>query len=147
MSDLYLTPGQREVLGQLFLDGPTEDGNIACKISRGQLIEMGLARRLGGHTHLTDFGVNASLYHGLDKDKARRARRAAVRFFLGSDDSGHEFVVPVEYRAMWDAWVDQLNDDEPNCETPEFAYQVEGGLTFTWPVENGVAIVEELNVA
>jgi hypothetical protein len=79
MSDLHLTPGQREVIGQLFLDGPTEDGNIACKVSRGQLIEMGLARRLGGYSHLTDFGLNVSLFHELDKAKVIRDRERRER--------------------------------------------------------------------
>jgi hypothetical protein len=57
------------------------------------------------------------------------------RYFLSSDNSGHHYVVPVENRDEWWAWLEIPDDDERAWDAPVFARRVEGGLTFTDPKE------------
>jgi len=45
------------VLGQLFGNGPTWDGNVISKTGRDELMEHGLAMRTNGFTYLTEDGV------------------------------------------------------------------------------------------
>jgi len=53
----HLTSAARDVLGQLFVSGPTWDGNISSKSGRDELIEDGLARRIEGWAFLTSHGI------------------------------------------------------------------------------------------
>jgi len=55
------------------------------------------------------------------------------RYQIVSDDSGHEYVIPVGLRADWYVFL----DDEDACDAPEWAKRIDGGrLTFTdWRVE------------
>jgi hypothetical protein len=46
-----------EVLGQLYVSGPTWDGNIASKSGRGDLIRAGLAWHESGYASLTPEGL------------------------------------------------------------------------------------------
>lgn len=50
-----------EVLGQLFVKGPTWDGNISSKTGRGELCEVGLAEHAFGWAWLTRDGVQAAI--------------------------------------------------------------------------------------
>ena len=59
-----------EVLGQLFTNGPTWDGNIVSKSGRGELFGIGLASRTDGFSFLTAEGVHVA--SGWDKDLLRR---------------------------------------------------------------------------
>jgi hypothetical protein len=52
-----LKPNAMETLMQLFLNGPTWDGDIVSKNGRGQLFEHGLAEREQGWSYLTREGV------------------------------------------------------------------------------------------
>lgn len=56
-----------------------------------------------------------------------------TRYFLAGDNSGHDYVVPVEHKEEWFAWLEIPEDDERSWDVPEFATQVDGGLTFTDP--------------
>ncbi|MGY3535404.1 hypothetical protein [Bradyrhizobium sp. USDA 4452] len=47
-----------EVLGQLYVSGPTWDGNVASKNGRGELVRAGLAWHQHGYASLTPAGVN-----------------------------------------------------------------------------------------
>jgi hypothetical protein len=51
----------KDVLGQLFLDGPTSDGDIATKQGRNELCDLHLAEHAHGWTYLTREGVILAL--------------------------------------------------------------------------------------
>ena len=57
-----------EVLMQLFVDGPTWDGNLISKYDRDQLVEKGLCDRHNGWNFLTLKGVIFAV------DSGKRAR-------------------------------------------------------------------------
>jgi hypothetical protein len=52
-----LRPDAKEMMMQLFLHGPTWDGNVVSKCGRGQLFDLRLADRVEGWTFLTRLGV------------------------------------------------------------------------------------------
>ncbi len=56
-----LTSGSKDVLGQLFLCGPTWDGNIISKMNRDELVELGLAIHRNGWAFLTEAGVDMAI--------------------------------------------------------------------------------------
>lgn len=49
-----------EVLGQLYVSGPTSDGNVCSKNGRGELVRAGLASHAHGYAFLTSEGVRAA---------------------------------------------------------------------------------------
>lgn len=55
------------------------------------------------------------------------------RYFIGSDNSGHEYFVPVSRREEFDNWSQLPEDDEVGWETPEYATRIDGRFTFTDP--------------
>jgi hypothetical protein len=59
-----LQPIDREVLGQLFLYGPSYDGSIASKVGRDRLRELNLIERGFGWSWLTRAGVEMALCAG-----------------------------------------------------------------------------------
>lgn len=61
MSDIYTS----EALMQLFVQGPTWDGNLISKDERNSLVEAGLAERWNGWNWLTQEGVEAAVAGGL----------------------------------------------------------------------------------
>ena len=64
MTDLVfktLSSSAIEVLGQLFVKGPTWDGNISSKSGRGELVTYGLALHEGGWAFLTSEGVRVAI--------------------------------------------------------------------------------------
>lgn len=75
-----LSSGELEVLRQLFFHGPTWDGNIVCKNSRGGLFRRAMAQRYNGWTYLTGHGIECAVDFGLNdaKDKWERDRRRAA---------------------------------------------------------------------
>ena len=56
-----ISSAAKEVLGQLFLRGPTWDGNVVSKSGRGELLAAGLAFREGAFTSLTPDGVRTAV--------------------------------------------------------------------------------------
>ena len=56
-----LSPNAVEMLGQLFTNGPTWDGNVVSKAGRGELFDAGLAFRVEGFTSLTEDGLRMAL--------------------------------------------------------------------------------------
>lgn len=50
-----------EVLGQLFVNGPTWDGNLTSKAGCSELASMGLVRRVDGWSFLTGYGVRTAI--------------------------------------------------------------------------------------
>lgn len=52
-----MSPSAAAVLGQLFLGGPTWDGNLVSKSGRDELVGRGLAERDDGFQWLTRRGV------------------------------------------------------------------------------------------
>lgn len=56
-----ISSAAKEVLGQLFMKGPTWDGNIVSKAGRGELCAAGLAFHAHGFASLTAEGVLAAI--------------------------------------------------------------------------------------
>ena len=56
-----LTSSAIEVLGQLYVSGPTWDGNIVSKNGRGDLCRAGLAWHQHGYASLTPEGVRVAV--------------------------------------------------------------------------------------
>lgn len=54
-----------ETLMQLFVHGPTWDGNLVSKSERDRLVDAGLAMRWNGWNHLTQEGLEAAVAGGL----------------------------------------------------------------------------------
>lgn len=55
------------------------------------------------------------------------------RYFIGVDNSGHQYAVPVAKENEWQAWCDLPEDDEAGWEPPEYAIRIDGRFTFTDP--------------
>jgi hypothetical protein len=53
-----------EVVGQLFVYGPTWDGDLASKMGRDEIVDAGLAVRRDGWQWLTEDGVFAAIEFG-----------------------------------------------------------------------------------
>jgi hypothetical protein len=72
-----LTGAEWEVLWQLFLNGPTEDGDLPSKSGRDSLIQGGWAFGLDGWQSLTEKGIIEAIKRGMDrkKEKVQRERR------------------------------------------------------------------------
>jgi hypothetical protein len=61
-------------------------------------------------------------------------RPGPERYFEGTDNSSHHYIVPVSKRNEWRAWADLPEDDEAGWEAPEWATRIDGGtLTFAQP--------------
>lgn len=60
-----------EMLGQLYVSGPTWDGNVSSKVGRGELVRVGLAFHEHGYASLTPEGVRVAVEWDR-KDLARR---------------------------------------------------------------------------
>lgn len=58
---------------------------------------------------------------------------AGARYFLGHDDSGHDYAVPIERQAEWLAWLAIPEDDERAWEAPTYAIALDGRFTFSDP--------------
>ncbi len=59
-----------------------------------------------------------------------------VRWFIGCDQSLHDYLVPVAKRAEWDAWTQLDEDNTLSWIAPEWAIPFDGGpwaITFTLP--------------
>lgn len=56
-----LSSGQKDVLGQLFVKGPTWDGDIVSKVYRDERVALGLAHHRGGWAYLSHAGVAAAI--------------------------------------------------------------------------------------
>lgn len=52
-----LSGAEKDVMMQLFVCGPTWDGNVIAKSGRNDLVARGLARHRNGWAYLTDDGV------------------------------------------------------------------------------------------
>jgi hypothetical protein len=76
-----LSPPAIEVLGQLFVSGPTWDGNVCSKSGRDELCRAGLAWHQHGYANLTPEGVLVAI--GWDRDYLRRARYDTWREKIG----------------------------------------------------------------
>lgn len=61
MTDLYSS----ETLMQLFVQGPTWDGNLVSKQERDRMVDAGLADRWNGWNFLTQEGVEAAVAGGM----------------------------------------------------------------------------------
>lgn len=69
-----LTGAEWETLWQLFVHGPTQDGDLASKCGRSSLIEGGWAEGFDGWQWLTTKGVKAALARGMDRKKEQWQR-------------------------------------------------------------------------
>lgn len=72
---------KNEVLMQLFVDGPTWDGNLISKSDRDELLTAGLSTKMEGWNFLTQEGVKFAVaggYAARDWHDKRWYRKAAV---------------------------------------------------------------------
>lgn len=60
---MNITPTAMEVLGQLFINGPTWDGNLISKEGRSELVEKRYVDRWEGWNWLTELGVQWAVQH------------------------------------------------------------------------------------
>jgi hypothetical protein len=74
LQNIDLGGNARECFLQLFLHGPTWDGDIVSKAGRGELFDRGYAARENGWSYLTTAGMQVALAIGLDADKEKRDR-------------------------------------------------------------------------
>jgi len=58
---LHGSAAARDVFGQLFMDGPTWDGNVASKAGRDALLTAGLAFHAEGWATLTPLGLRLAI--------------------------------------------------------------------------------------
>ena len=70
-SPTILSKGAIAVLRQLFLKGPTWDGDIISKNHRRELIQAGLAFRVAGYASLTLAGVELAATSEFEREKQR----------------------------------------------------------------------------
>jgi hypothetical protein len=73
----------------------------------------------------------------LTDEKHERNLAILERYFIGSDDSGHEYVVPIYRKIEFDVWVEA--DTEAEDFDPDLfdEFRLDGGLlTFTDPKVN-----------
>lgn len=68
-----------EVLGQLFIMGPTYDGDVASKSGRDELYGLKLIGRCEGYQFLTATGIRMALANQLDRKKQSRYRDERAR--------------------------------------------------------------------
>lgn len=60
--------------------------------------------------------------------------KESERYFEGSDNSGHHYIVPWSKRKEWSQWNELPEDDEASWDVPEWAERIDGGtLTFADP--------------
>lgn len=74
-SPKVLSPAAIDVLGQLFANGPTWDGNISSKSGRGELFSLGLVDRTNGFAFLTADGVRLAAEWNLAELRKRHYQR------------------------------------------------------------------------
>lgn len=74
-SKLELSPCAVSVLGQLFVEGPTLDGNLTSRAGRCDLVSAGLAFLESGWVSLTPDGVRLATEWDLASLYSRRDRR------------------------------------------------------------------------
>lgn len=72
-----------------------------------------------------------------DRPGAESVNLEPRRYFIGADDSGHRYAVPVDCRDDWSNWVErhaaQLGFDPDSWNVPVYAHRIEGDFTFTDP--------------
>lgn len=135
----------KAMLEQLFFDGPTWDGNCTSKTGRDELVDLGLAVHWNGYCSLTAEGLMQAVgVHKLDRKKEIRHRERYTYFRLVSDNSGHDYVIPVDRSEDWEAFMAIPEDDQASWEVPDFAHQVEGDLQFSWPIINDEAVIRKM---
>lgn len=57
------------------------------------------------------------------------------RFFISSDNSGHNYLIPLDRRVQWLKFLDIPEEDERSWDVPDWARRLEGEmLTFSNPI-------------
>jgi hypothetical protein len=76
-----LGPDEAEAMLQLFLRGPTWDGDLVSKAGRTGLVDLGYAERCNGWQQLTSRGFEVAVRSGLgdEKEHVDSKRRRASR--------------------------------------------------------------------
>lgn len=64
-----------EMIGQLYVNGPTWDGNVCSKAGRGELCRAGLAHHEHGYAWLTAEGVRTAVEWPMADLRRRNAER------------------------------------------------------------------------
>ena len=65
-------------------------------------------------------------------------RDSVRQYYLSSDQSGHNYIVPVTRKKEFEAWSNLDEDDEDAWEAPDYAFKIEGQtLHFENPTVDG----------
>ena len=64
-----------EMVGQLYVNGPTWDGNVCSKTGRDELVRAGLAYHMHGYAFLTPDGVKTAVEWGMADLRRRNSKR------------------------------------------------------------------------
>ena len=92
--NVALAANEIEVLEQLFILGPTWDGNIVSKSGRDQLFDLKLASRVEGYSFLTAAGIRLALLNRVDRKKETRRSRERER--LSKLSQIEEIIAPAD---------------------------------------------------
>ena len=85
----------------------------------------------------------ASRAVGVKLDVLQSPALVPARYFVGGDDSGHRYLVPLDRRDDWLAWRGLGEDSSESWNVPDYAVRFEGELlTFTDPRLEGVPLEE-----
>jgi hypothetical protein len=101
-----------EVLEQLFVYGPTWDGNIVSKSGRDTLFDLKLASRVEGYSFLLAAGIRLALANKLDRKKEVAQRKRNERFEKLSQIE--EIISPTTNQAQ--GYVGQIEPPKPTVE-------------------------------
>lgn len=69
---IELKSNEREGLLQMFIYGPTYDGDLVSKSARDELVNLKLAERGSGYNWLTRAGIQAAIERKFDYEKRKR---------------------------------------------------------------------------
>lgn len=58
---------------------------------------------------------------GLGSPPTNEENSGRQKYFIGSDNDGHYFIIPVSRRKEWDSWI-----DEEDGNYPDFAEPIDG---------------------
>lgn len=73
-----LSGAARDVMGQMFLQGPIQEDSLESKAGRSELVELGLAHSIRGWNWLTDEGTMAAAFCGPEKNRWGWRRKQAA---------------------------------------------------------------------
>ncbi len=108
---------------------PTEQEH---RLSHAEIKEASRLRREGGFP-IKDLPALIGLRDSVTAKVEEALGTEPERFFLGFDNSGHAYVIPVSRREQWTIFGTIPEDDEASWKVPAWATRIDGAhsITFT----------------